>query len=358
METKTRLKGSQVKCKGCGGNLKFDPSLQKLSCQHCGNSQDFEVVKEYSKHNLSDKPSSYENYKSWMKNNKVMRCDNCGGEIVLNALEYASSCPYCESPLVSETSTLPSIVPDSIIPFQFDERTAESKFIDNVKKKFFVPSKFKKLKTQKVIRPLYFPAFSFDAHTISNYSGALIKETVTSDGQGNRSTSYERFSISGIKDLQFDNLIIESSSKLSQKQIAGILPYDITQAVKFNENFLKGYTVEHFADALEKCYEDAKNAMKNTIRNSILSGYDYTRIESLTINTAFNYEKYAYRVLPIYKFQYDYKNKPFVTYMNGQNGKVGGGLPISGLKVALVVLLLILFIGVPIVLCFLSELGM
>ena len=50
-------------------------------------------------------------------------------------------------------------------------------------------------------------------------------------------------------------------------------------------------------------------------------------------------------MLPVYTFEYEYKKKKYITIMNGQTGKIGKGLPISPLKVSLVVILVILVIS-------------
>jgi len=41
--------------------------------------------------------------------------------------------------------------------------------------------------------------------------------------------------------------------------------------------------------------------------------------------------------LPIYNFEYKYNKKTYITQMNGQTGKVGHGLPISGWKVGILI---------------------
>ena len=52
----------------------------------------------------------------------------------------------------------------------------------------------------------------------------------------------------------------------------------------------------------------------------------------------------------MYKFEYDYKQKKYVTYMNGQTGKIDSKLPKSAGKITLIVLLILLFVVGPIVL--------
>ena len=60
--------------------------------------------------------------------------------------------------------------------------------------------------------------------------------------------------------------------------------------------------------------------------------------------------------MPVYTFEFMYKDKKYITYMNGQTGKVGSGLPISKVKVAFGIILSVLIVLIPILLVlFLGE---
>ena len=334
------LEGSQTKCDGCGSEMIFDPQTQNLVCEHCGLQKDFEKSNVYEKHNIKDKPTSFEGYQKWKDENKVLRCESCGAQVVLNSLEYSGKCAYCGSSYVSETSLLPSFVPDAIVPFNFDEKQASLKFKERVKRKFFVPRAFKKLVDPEKIKGIYIPTFAFDANTITKYYGSLsTSHTVqTKNGFVTQTRSYP---ISGIKHLAINDVMIETSSHITQNELRQILPFNMQKCYKFNENFIRGYVVEHFERAFDECYNQSKEAMKARIKSEILSAYSYTSIEHFSMDTKFKDEKYNYKLVPIYQFDYEYKKKKYKTLMNGQTGKIGGGLPKSPLKIALVVFLVI-----------------
>lgn len=346
METKKTLKSSFVKCAGCGSGLIFAPQEQALKCEQCGLVQPFDKNKEYAKHNVSDKPSSFDGYKKWISENKVLKCQTCGAEIILNNLEYSGVCPYCGSSYVSESEQLPSFVPDAVIPFAFDEKGAGERFVAGVRRKFFVPSAFKKQVPTDKIKGIYIPTFSFDAKTVTQYDGVLGR--TVSGGiapNGVRIMRTETFPIGGIKKLDINDLLIETSSQISQPQMQKILPYNMSEAYKFDENFIRGYVVEHFETAFEECYKQSLESMKQRIRNEILNGYYYNTVVSFQMQPNFNDEKFAYRLVPLYQFEYTYKKQPYRTQMNGQTGKIGGGLPISGWRVFLVVLMVLGFLA-------------
>ncbi len=355
MEKKKTLKSSLVKCVGCGGGLVFSPKKQGLKCSKCGRIHSFAKNKKHSKHNIADKPTSFEGYKKWSQENKVLKCKTCGAEVILNRLEYSGICAYCGSSYVSETKSLPGFVPDAIIPFKFDEIGAGERFREKVKRKFFVPRAFKKQIPANKIRGIYIPTFSFDANSSTEYSGILSRDEV-SQANSNHPLSVNAydFNISGIKQVSLKDVLIETSSQINQKQMSKILPYNMSEAYKFDENFIRGYVVEHFETAFEECYKQALENMKQRIKQEILEGYNYNKIVSFYMVPIFSEEKFDYKLVPIYQFEYQYKNKPYRTYMNGQTGKIGDGLPISPWKVCLVILMVLGFVAGVTLLSFLT----
>ena len=96
---------------------------------------------------------------------------------------------------------------------------------------------------------------------------------------------------------------------------------------------------------------------KSMIRSDILRKYTYDGVSYLNVNTDYSNETFEYDILPVYRFDYDYKNKKYVTYMNGQTGRVDNNIPKSPAKIALVVILIILAVLLPIIIAIITSLG-
>ena len=337
------LKASNEPCKGCGGNLRFDPKTQNLVCEKCGRRETFAKTKIIAKRKISDIGKNQDKYKEWIAKNKLIECASCGARIILNNLEYSATCPYCGRSSVSLSSNLPGIDPDVVIPFAFDKEEAVKKFKEKVSKKFYVPRAFKKKNNSGNVAGIYIPSFIFEAKSYSSYEGLLLRqESYTSNGK-----TYTRtvvFPIAGTKNLHHDDIMIEASSKVDQKQLSEILPYSNKECYDFKEDYIRGYVVEHYSTQPTECYHQAKDIMDKNIRRSILSDYSYSGVQTLNIRTTYRDEKFLYRVSPIYKFEYKYKNKAYQTIMNGQTGKLGGGLPKSKIKIAFTIIIPILIV--------------
>ncbi len=344
MEPKA-VKSVDESCPNCGAGMKYSPQRKMLFCESCETTRAIEFKKLMGKHNLNEATKATKNTIEWASQTKSLKCPNCGAGVVLNKLEYSKKCPYCSSSLVAREAAADDLAPDGIIPFTFSDEEASVKYVQGIKKKFFAPSKFKKAPPTENIKGVYIPCFCYDAKTASLYSGTLAKDYNYTDSSGKRKTRTETKRISGKHDEDIVDVVVETSSKMNQKQINDILPFNMMDVVEFKQAFIMGYTVEHYENTIKVCNEIAKNIMKEQIKNNILSKYDYDRVLSFNLETSYSDEKYAYYLLPTYKCDYVYKNKTYTTFMNGQTGKVGKGFPISPLKVTFVVLLSILLVA-------------
>ena len=131
---------------------------------------------------------------------------------------------------------------------------------------------------------------------------------------------------------------------MTGKEINALLPYDMNNSYEYTDDFIRGYSVEHYDDALNHCYSLAKTSMEAKIKNGILSQYDYSSVDSFYMKVTYNEELYSYRLMPIYLLEFNFKNKKYIAQMNGQTGRIGKGLPISAVKVTLLVLFIILIV--------------
>lgn len=344
---KKQLKSTSKKCDGCGSNLVFDPQTQSLKCLGCEKSIEIDKNTEIQKH-VYNAENIAASQTLWKSDERVFKCENCGGEIGLTNMEFAKSCPYCGSSNVSDIGEFAGIKPDCIIPFAVSENEARQKFAEQVKKKKFLPNAFKKNIPTCETHPMYFPSFMFDMDTDSRYHGTLVEQYTTTDSEGRQITQERMFNIRGSEQINFTNLAVESSSHLTNEDLSAILPYNMRGAYAYDADFVRGYSVEHYNDDLQKCMTVAKRKADSQIRSQILSNYHYSRVASLSVDTDYSNMKYCYSMLPVYNFAFNYKDKNYNVLLNGQTGKIGKGLPLSKWKIALTVLFFIL-LGVGLV---------
>lgn len=331
------------KCSSCGGNLVFSPSTCSLICEKC--KAITAIIKD-----KNFKKNDYDGYlkgeiitKSQSNKKSITNCPTCGASVNLKTGEFAVTCPYCNTSIVIDNAKN-SLSVDAVIPFTIDKKQVYENYKKSIGKKFFLPNAFKKQPPMDKVTGFYIPSFGFDANTENDYYAVLETSHTDKDGHNHISTKTVR----GHKNIQFENVLIESSSKINQLDLDAILPYNVSSALSYNDDFIRGYSVEKFSDTLQNCFILAKQEMNNMIRNEVLSKYTYDRVITYNCNTIMTNKKFCYYMLPVYSIEFDYKQKKYHTLMNGQTGKVGTGLPKSKIKIAFtaltVILIFLLFI--------------
>lgn len=341
-----KVKVASTKCDGCGDDMVFSPDDACLKCPSCNSLKAIQTRKLYAKHSVVEDKNLADDNKSYKEANRFISCPNCGAKITLKGLTVSSVCPYCSTGLVSIKDEGEGKSPDAVIPFRVSKQKAEEIFRKRLTKNWLVPSSFKKNISTDSIEAFYFPSFVFNASCQSSYSGEAYDTYTDSDGDSHR----RYYPVFGKLKSEHKGIEVESSSKLSQEELNLVRPYYITEAVNYQSQFIAGYSLECYDQSVKNCYGQAQEVIKNDIRNQIVRKINADGIVRLNINTAFMNPTYSYCVLPIYRINYQHKDKKYSNVINGQTGALGGKIPKSGFKLSMVIILPILAVLLPILL--------
>ncbi len=328
-----------AKCPACGAKMVFDPGKQKLLCPYCGTDREIDLTgisKEIDFNMLLITPQN-----DWGGETHVFRCNNCGAKEVLSKHEIAKECPFCGTTNIVATEELSGLKPNGVVPFEITKKTATEIVTKWARKKFFAPSAFKKSAKPEVIKGTYSPAFTFDTDTFSSYFGRLGKyyyRTVTRNGKTERIRETRYFMISGNHKMRFDDILVQASEKISQRDLERMRPFDTNESKEYSTEFLHGYVAQSNDLSGEECWDTAKDIARAEIRRRILSKYSYDVIDYLNVNTDYENITYKYLLLPVYVGHCNWKQKLYNFFVNGKNGRVTGRTPVSPLKVTVTVL--------------------
>lgn len=326
-----------AKCPACGANMIFSPEDGCLKCEYCGEKLAIDVDKS----SEIDFEELLKSHNEWGEETHVFRCENCGAKEIVSKSDIAKSCPFCGATHVVETEELSGLRPNAVVPFAIGKETAIDKFKAWIKKRPFVPRKFKKFAALDNVRGMYTPAFSFDTQTESWYQGVLGKyyyETRRVAGRTERRRRIRFFPISGSFDMFFDDVLIQASEKPDENVVSKLQPFGTNDSCEYTEEFMHGFTATRYErDGLE-CWGKAKLLIDKHLKKSILARYDYDVLQSFSVKTSYKEMTYKYLLLPIYVGRCDWGKKAYNFYINGHNGKVAGKLPVSPLRVGLLIL--------------------
>ncbi len=332
-ENKERKNTTYVKCSNCGSNMIFDPITQALKCNHCGSIDDFSKDKNVKELDILDSLVVNED---WDKDSSVYRCDNCGAVVVLNVGEVAKNCPYCGTSHIVKSEELAGLKPNAVYPFSITEEQGALKAKEWAKRKFFAPRKFKKTLLAENMRGVYEPCFTFDSFTYSTYVGRVgdRRTRTVGSGKNRRTETYiVWYNISGTYYHNFDDVMVNATSKYTQKQLDKLLPFNYETINVYEQKFLTGYMAHRHEKSVNDSWEEAKDIMDAKLKAKILSQYHYDVVDYLNVSTTHEKVTYKYVLLPIYNLVFNYNKKNYNVYVNGNTGKVAGKTPVSPLKV-------------------------
>lgn len=340
----------EYKCPNCSGKLEFDTKSQKLKCPYCDGTFDpeiFELSNEYkveaSTFNETDEFNHY-------------ICKTCGGEVITDKETIASSCPYCDNPLVISDSISGDYKPAKVIPFKYDKKQAIQKYKEHLSGKYLLPKKFSSDATLNEIKGIYVPFWTFDGKANANihYNATKTRYYVSGDYDVVETSHYKLFRSGSVS---FKDVPVDASSKVDDDLTQSIEPFDKKEAKDFNSNYLAGYLADRYNVSAEDSRPIASSRIINSTRSlfdSTTAFYDTCTPVSEDVYISNGYQEYD--LFPIWLLNVKYNDKNYKFAMNGQTGKFVGDLPMDTKK--LILTLLFTFIGVFVLITFLFYLGL
>ena len=301
------------KCKNCSGNVVYSPEKHKMFCPYC-ESVDSEEKK-------TEKQS-------------MVTCINCGGELQVTEFTSASQCPYCDNYIIYDERVTGEYEPHLIIPFVYSKEMTKKLMRDKFKTCVFAPGDFLSEARMNSMTGMYVPFWMYDYHAHGYYDGE--GKTIRTWRSGD--TEYTETSVYRIvRDMEadFDKIPVDASEAMPDDAMELMEPYDYKALEAFREEYMSGFFAERYnTDALVSEPGAMAKTKRNTetiLRQSITG---YTGLQSMHgSQITLNRTDTNYALLPVWIYDYKYKNKDYRFHVNGQTGKLVGKVPVSVQKV-------------------------
>ncbi|AYA99424.1 zinc ribbon domain-containing protein [Lachnoanaerobaculum umeaense] len=320
------------KCENCGGPVKYSATLGKFNCEYCNTVYSEEEVKRLSllsqrEDVIADGDGEYLEY----------HCPSCGANIVTDETTVATTCYYCNNPIVMSGKLESSQMPTRVIPFKVDKARALESFDNWMKKKKFVPKSFYNDKKEiEEINGVYFPYWLYNTNVFVDLDREGSRTYTRTEGDY-RVTYEKHFRIIRKGDVEVKNLPKLALAKSNKVLVESVYPFDFNNAINFDSSYLSGFVAEkkdiEKEALMSSIEEDVYKYSKKVVRDSMTN-------ESVNIiNSDFSIKpgKFDYAMLPVWAISYNDKesNQNFFFSVNGQTGKVVGKLPIDKNKLYL-----------------------
>ncbi len=351
-------------CAQCGASLRFEPGQARLSCQYCGHEQPIPQIDDATRVTALQSLDYHQAVaktlpQSQMEVTRVVHCDTCGADVQFDAAVHSAECPFCASPVVTDTGEHRHIKPQAILPFRLTQAEANERMVKWLKGLWFAPGGLSKYaRSTGKLNGLYLPYWAFDVATSSRYTGQRgVHYTVTvtgSDGKSRTETRTRWSSASGRVSRQFLDLLILASNTLPRRNTRQLEPWTLADLQLYSPDYLSGFRAEGYTVELPEGFEIAKERMDEQIRQDVRRdiGGDEQRIDSLS--TAYDDERFKHLLLPIWVAAYRYRDKSYRFIVNGQTGRVQGERPWSIPKIVGATILGLVVLGAII---YVSEMG-
>lgn len=300
------------KCKNCGGNVIYSPEKKGMFCPFC-DSENSEERKDYT--------------------GDIKICPNCGGEVLVEEHSSAVQCPYCDNFLILNERVEGKYEPEVIIPFQYSKEMVKKLLRDKFAKCIFAPVDFLSEVRLNSMEGDYIPFWLYDYHTNCEYrgEGRRIHSWTSGDTEYTETSIYD---VHRNMDIEFQKIPVDASVRMPDDVMNLMEPYKYEQLEKFKPEYMSGFLGEKYnmeANVIEsrariKMEEDAKALLQQSI-----AGYGSLTERHKEIRVMESHSSYG--LLPVWVYQYRYKEKLYPFYINGQTAKIVGKTPISTGKV-------------------------
>ncbi|MBR4262581.1 MAG: TFIIB-type zinc ribbon-containing protein [Bacilli bacterium] len=285
----------------------------------------------------------------------TFKCSSCGAEVVIDTKDQLQArCHWCRNTLSVNQQIPNGAVPDVVLPFSITKEQAKAKIEEFVgKRKFFAHPVFTQEFKSDNVMGVYFPYMLIDVNAHANFSGEGEHQTrmyYVSLGENRREARYDadRYHVEREFDIAINGLSIESnSSRLDNSDktktnniINSIMPFDVENCVKYNANYLNGYTSERRDTNVEGLKDVVDAQSKDVARfaaNDYLKNYD-RGVCWETEDFKIKGQQWKTAYLPVWLYSYYQKDKNLMHYVavNARTLETMGSVPINYTKLFLI----------------------
>ena len=353
IQTDVGAKDGQTKCPKCGSTeISTNTNNGKLRCNFCRHEFEPEkvagMVTDINQLQGQVMGSGAQDIVADTNDVLTFKCSSCGAEVVIDTASASQArCHWCRNTLSVNQQIPNGSIPDVVLPFNINKDTAKleiEKFVG--KRKFFAHPKFKEEFTTDNIMGVYFPYMLVDVNAHANLIGEGEHQTrryFVKNGD-RQETRYDAdlYHVEREFDITINGLSIESnserlntsSSSQTNNIINAIMPFDVENCVKYNANYLKGYTSERRdtnVDQLRGLVDEQSKDIARFAANETLKNYDRgVAWSSENLDVKGQQWQAAYLPVWLYSYQQIKGDKKLLHYVavNARTKKTMGSVPI------------------------------
>ncbi|WP_153557408.1 zinc ribbon domain-containing protein [Roseimaritima sediminicola] len=303
---------------------------------------------------------------------RFLRCETCGAEIRTEALQRSYVCPFCDSTYVVEFTPDASQRrrPEFVLGFAITRQRAQQEFRRWLRtNRWLRPGDLTQAAIEEKQQGVYLPFWTFSTHVSSRWRASIGEywyETVVrrvrgSDGKMTTRTERVRHTewwpLTGRHQRYYAGFLVSASRGLSQAEAQQLQPFPLTALVRYQPSYLAGWMSEEYVidhdQAWQLCQQHFQTLEKRNIA-AFLPGDEHRQLQ---VHSRFEQTGIDLVLLPVHVLSYRYHDRVFRFLVNGYTGQFVGQKPVSGRRVAALVVAILLGIAVLVGLFLLLSAG-
>jgi len=328
-------------CPKCGAHMEYDLQANALTCLYCGHAQQTPEKSAADNEQVIATVLPTESGHRWAASQHQLECGQCGAHSLWPPGQTATKCPYCGSNQLIESAETEDLVdPQALAVMQIEEQKATQKVLEWLEKGWTAPDDLKESARKSLLRPAYYPFWTFDGTLDIHWSCEVNEGTQDKPRWVTRN---------GVEFEMFDDVLIPGLTSLKFKALNKLGPFNLKDVVVFKPDFLAGWPALTYDRPLAKATLLAREQIVKRVRPQlhyrVLPGTQKRGLDTGGVNWSDMTFKHV--LLPVWIGNYVYKGEEFQIMVNGQTGKVTGDKPrdtfkLVGIIASIVVTLLVL----------------
>jgi len=322
-------------CRNCGGRLIVDALQELVVCEFCGYSHEIEqgTTGDEAEQVLDFVLPTTRGHR-WAESQHRLACSQCGAVSLLAVGEKATQCAHCGSnQMVESAETVELVDPQTILLAKIDQQKATQQFKNWLGKGLFSPDDLKKLVRHQGLRLAYYPFWTFDGTCEMRWS------CETNVGSNRNPNWVVR---DGVVHKNFNDILIPGLRSLRMEHITQIHPFELDKMVEFKPEYLSGNNAlmydRSLADSSLLAREQVARKLRSELYYRVQVGQEKRNLQAGGVN--WSGMTYKHVLLPLWVGSYRYHNQDYRVLINGYNGKVAGEKPRDPVKIVALVALL------------------
>lgn len=327
-------------------------------CPFCGTESPYQIDRETGKlveHDLSaalrDLPREDA---AWQSARRSVQCRSCRAVMVYEAGRVGQNCEFCGSPaLVAYEEIKSPIRPEGVLPFRVDRNRVRDDIRRWWRSKWLAPGRLAKAALVDTVRSLYIPYWTFDAHAHCPWeaeAGHYYYVTVEGrDSKGNRVVRQERRTrweaASGVVEHDFDDEPVPGTHGVPIDLLRQVEPFPTREVAPYDTAFLSGHVVEHYRVVLTEAADTSQAQMHRALEQLCAGQIPGDTYRNLEIHPVFSGRTFKHILVPIWLLTYTFRATAYQVLVNGVTGRIAGKYPLSWWKIALLILVALIVVG-------------